>query len=125
MTRVLPLPAPASTSSGPSPARTASRCGGFRSSRRWSNPAGTPNCTASGQGVTDGVGTPSRTGTDTAQIAGVRAAGPWHMPCHRLALRHPHTVLGLGDDVVILDLRQQFLGRCYTSEVVRHASRAL
>src|SRR5438105_2607327 len=30
MTRVLPLPAPASTSSGPSPARTASRGGGLR-----------------------------------------------------------------------------------------------
>src|SRR5712664_2543464 len=33
MTRVLPLPAPASTRSGPSPAFTASRCGGFRSER--------------------------------------------------------------------------------------------
>src|SRR3989338_6081539 len=33
MTRGLPLPAPASTSSGPSPAVTASRCGGFRSRR--------------------------------------------------------------------------------------------
>src|SRR5712664_1048637 len=33
MTRVLPLPAPASTRSGPSPAVTASRCGGFRSER--------------------------------------------------------------------------------------------
>src|SRR3990172_1299070 len=33
MTRVLPLPAPASTSSGPSPAVTASRCGGFRGRR--------------------------------------------------------------------------------------------
>ena len=30
MTRVLPLPAPASTSSGPSTWRTASRCGGLR-----------------------------------------------------------------------------------------------
>src|SRR5256712_7515496 len=34
MTRVLPLPAPARTRSGPSPAVTASRCGGFRSSRK-------------------------------------------------------------------------------------------
>src|SRR5205823_12949699 len=33
MTRVLPLPAPASTRRGPSPAVTASRCGGFRSTR--------------------------------------------------------------------------------------------
>ena len=33
-TRVLPLPAPASTSSGPSPWRTASRCGGLRPSSR-------------------------------------------------------------------------------------------
>src|SRR5574341_415723 len=33
MTRVLPLPAPASTRSGPSPAVTASRCGGFSSER--------------------------------------------------------------------------------------------
>src|SRR5206468_3313381 len=33
MTRVLPLPAPASTRRGPSPAVTASRCGGFRSAR--------------------------------------------------------------------------------------------
>src|SRR5260370_31853922 len=34
MTRVLPLPAPASTRSGPSPAVTASRCGGFPAERR-------------------------------------------------------------------------------------------
>src|SRR5256884_2633235 len=34
MTRVFPLPAPASTRRGPSPAVTASRCGGFRSARR-------------------------------------------------------------------------------------------
>src|SRR3954451_3670945 len=33
-TRVLPEPAPARMSSGPSPCRTASRCGGFRPSRR-------------------------------------------------------------------------------------------
>ena len=33
-TRVLPLPAPASTRSGPAPWRTASRCGGLRPSRR-------------------------------------------------------------------------------------------
>src|SRR5882672_2659817 len=41
ITRVLPLPAPASTSSGPSPVVTASRCGGFRSSRRRSSPRST------------------------------------------------------------------------------------
>src|SRR5882672_6662224 len=41
MTRVLPLPAPARTSIGPSPAVTASRCGGFRSSRRRSASNGT------------------------------------------------------------------------------------
>ena len=35
-TRVLPEPAPASTSSGPSPWVTASRCAGFRPSSRWS-----------------------------------------------------------------------------------------
>src|SRR4051794_39228205 len=33
-TRVLPEPAPASTSSGPSPCSTAWRCGGFRSASR-------------------------------------------------------------------------------------------
>src|SRR4030095_16264242 len=37
MTRVLPLPAPASTSSGPSAATTASRCAGVRSSSRRSS----------------------------------------------------------------------------------------
>src|SRR5262247_2110594 len=41
MTRVLPLPAPASTSKGPSPKVTASRCARLRSSRRRSRPAGT------------------------------------------------------------------------------------
>src|SRR5262245_38751654 len=41
MTRVLPLPAPASTSKGPSPKVTASRCAGLRSSRRRSRAAGT------------------------------------------------------------------------------------
>src|SRR5207302_744880 len=41
MTRVLPLPAPARTSIGPSPAVTASRCGGFRSSRRCLSSGGT------------------------------------------------------------------------------------
>src|SRR5262245_53818322 len=35
MTRVLPLPAPARTSNEPSPAVTASRWAGFRSSRRF------------------------------------------------------------------------------------------
>src|SRR5438105_9476111 len=126
MTRVLPLPAPASTSSGPSPARTASRCGGFRSSRRWSSPAGTPNCTASGQGVTDGVGTPSRSGTDTAQIAGIRAAGE-RGTClaTRSAMRHTKRVLVVDDNEVILDILKQFLGRGYTVEVVGNASLAL
>src|SRR3954453_1679693 len=35
-TRVLPEPAPARISSGPSPCSTASRCGGFRPARSWS-----------------------------------------------------------------------------------------
>ena len=43
-TRVLPEPAPARISSGPSPCRTASRCGGFRpssrSATRWSGRGG-------------------------------------------------------------------------------------
>src|SRR6202790_4132471 len=42
MTRVFPVPAPARTSTGPSVASTASRCCGFKASRRfmWSGPGG-------------------------------------------------------------------------------------
>src|ERR1700676_4257803 len=42
MTRVFPVPAPARTSTGPSVASTASRCCGFKASRRfmWSGPRG-------------------------------------------------------------------------------------
>src|SRR6267378_4745733 len=118
MTRVLPLPAPASTSSGPSPARTASRCGGFRSSRRWSNPAGTPNCTASGQGVTDGARTPHKSGESERRGRGICLAT-------RSAMRHAKRVLVVDDNTVILDILKQFLGRGYTVEVVGNASLAL
>src|SRR5262245_28144287 len=46
MTRVLPLPAEASTRRGPSPARTASRCGGLRSRSNVSTSSTRLDCTA-------------------------------------------------------------------------------
>src|SRR5262245_42559913 len=85
MTRVLPLPAPASTSKGPSPKVTASRCAGLRSSRRRSRPAGTSrlyrasppqaNCGASpsSPGQTAGFArAPSRAHDVRAQVCRVR-----------------------------------------------------
>src|SRR2546427_9775715 len=91
MTRVLPLPAPARTSSGPSPAVTASRCAGFRSSSRRSNdadttrlyPSGT-NCArdakshATGQIVTDDL---TRMAPAISIFNAFGTAGPWHTPC--------------------------------------------
>src|SRR5437667_10533805 len=55
MTRVLLLPAPARTSSGPSPAVTASRCAGSRASSRRSNDADTTRLYPSGTNCARGA----------------------------------------------------------------------
>src|SRR5688500_16935219 len=126
MTRVLPLPAPARTSSGPSPATTASRCAGFRSSSRRSRDADTTRLYPTRQIAREG---PNR-------HDGLGPAGPGIPFFRTVRRRHPgisfahhvgamKKILIVEDNEVVQDILRQFFSPRYNVQIAGNASQAL
>src|SRR5262245_24169852 len=128
MTHVLPLPAPASTSNGPSVATTASRCAGFRSSSRRS----------SGDDITRLYPTGNRMRAAGQIVTAGRARS--HHPFRFFARFEPgargttlagrrrtmtRKILIVGDNEVVQDVRRQFFEPRFSMQIAGNASHAL
>src|SRR5688572_4963762 len=126
MPRVLPLPAPASTSSGPSPAVTASRCAGFRSSRRRSRGADTTRLYPSASICAPA---PKRHGRSVPRTFWLRVFGAFGPVSAGTPLasseRAMKRILIVDDNNVVQDVLKQFFETKYQIQLAANASQAL